>query len=92
MATDTWTFGYTTAGAADRVPTTVTGTVAVDVATGLITRVTTHDVVDDVGPAPLIGDAETRVGDFGTPMVVTAASSYAPLRPGSPAPTPVTTR
>jgi hypothetical protein len=66
--------------------------VAVNVATGLITTVTTHDVVEDTGPTPFVDDMETEFSDFGTPVVVTAPSSYVPLPPGRPAPTPTSTR
>ncbi|MFG2045511.1 hypothetical protein [Dactylosporangium sp. NPDC048998] len=92
QTTDTWTFGYTTKRTAHQVPATVTGTVAVNVATGLITQVATHDVVEEAGPTPLVTDSETEFSDFGTPVVVTAPSSSVPLPPGSPTPTPASTR
>jgi hypothetical protein len=92
QATDTWTFGYTTERTASEVPVTVTGTVAANVATGLITQVTTHLVVEESGPAPYVADSETEFSDFGTPVVVTAPSSSVPLPPGSPTPTHLSTR
>ncbi|GAA0904941.1 hypothetical protein [Virgisporangium aurantiacum] len=92
QATDTWTFGYTTERTTNTVPVTVTGTVAVNVATGLITQVTTHDVVQESGPAPFVADSVTEFSDFGTPVVVTAPNNSAPPPTGSPTPTPTSTR
>ena len=75
QTTDTWTFGYTIGRTTNTVPVTVTGTVAVNVATGMITQVTSHDVVEESGPAPFVADSITEFSDFGTAVVVTAPSN-----------------
>jgi hypothetical protein len=92
QTTDTWTFGYTIERTANTAPLTVTGTVAVNVATGLITQVTTHDVVEESGSLPFVTDSQTEFSDFGTPVVVTAPSIPVSLPPANPTPSPTNTR
>jgi hypothetical protein len=89
-ATDTWAFSYNGSGNTQQRPDTVTGTVAVNVTTGLVTQLKRHTVVEGGGPR-IVEDTNIDFSDFGTPVVVSAPHSYPPPS-GAPAPFPSGTR
>ncbi|MEN3307763.1 MAG: hypothetical protein V7603_3965 [Micromonosporaceae bacterium] len=90
-ATDTWAFSYGNPENAQQRPDTVTGTVVVNVATGLIARIRYHMVVQG-GPSPIVEDVDIKFSDYGTPVVVSAPPSYLPPPPNAPTPFPSGTR